>query len=194
MEETGEHKGTDTSHRWIVDPLDGTTNFLHGQPHWCISIALERDRNIIAGLIYAPIIDELFLAERGQGATLNDRRIRVSARTKLSDALISCGIPNLGRGNGERFLAEIGSLQNEVTGLRCLSASALDMAWVAAGRFDAFWEYGLQPWDTAAASLLIREAGGSMTDTTGGERWMQSGNVLASNDQLHQLMLARLKG
>ena len=194
MEETGSHAGTDTSHRWIVDPLDGTTNFLHGLPHWCISIALERDRTIIAGVVYAPVTGELFLAERGQGATLNDKRLRVSSRTKMPDALIACGMPFLGRGDGARFQAELARIQGEIAGIRRFGAAALDLAWVAAGRYDGFWERGLSPWDLAAGALIVKEAGGTVTDLDGGGRWLASGDILAANDALHAPLLARING
>ena len=195
MEESGEAAGKDTSHRWIVDPLDGTTNFLHGVPHWCISIGLERDRKIIAAVVYAPVANEMFLAERGQGATLNERkRLRVSARTHLPDALIACGMPFLGRGDGARFQAELRRVQGEVSGIRRFGAAALDLAWVAAGRYDGFWERGLKPWDIAAGALIVKEAGGAVTDLDGSDRWLRTGDVLASNDVLHAELAARIRG
>lgn len=194
MEESGEHAGKDTSHRWIVDPLDGTTNFLHGVPYWCISIALERDRTIIAGLIYAPVSDELFIAERGQGATLNDKRIRVSARTRMADALVACGMPFLGHGDGDRFQSELGRIQGEISGIRRMGAAALDLGFLAAGRFEGFWDHGLQPWHLAAGAIIVREAGGTVTDLDGGDRWFSSGDILAANDSIHQPLLAKIKG
>jgi len=194
MEETGTHTGKDTSHRWIVDPLDGTTNFLHGLPQWCISIALERDRTIIAALIYAPLAEEMFIAERGQGASLNDKRLRVSARGRMSEAVLACGIPHFGHGDGERFIGEMGRLQGEVAGLRRFGSAALELCWVAAGRYEGFWERGLKPWDIAAGALILQEAGGAITDLDGGDRWMRTGDILATNDVLHQTILARIKG
>ena len=194
MEESGEAAGTDTSHRWIVDPLDGTTNFLHGLPHWCISIALERDRRIIAGLVYAPVANELYMAERGQGATLNDKRLRVSARARLPDALIACGTPFLGHGDIAGFSAEQARILAETSGIRRFGAAALDIAWVAAGRVDGFWEHNLSPWDIAAGAIIVKESGGAVTDIDGSDRWLQTGNLLVSNDVLHQELSALLKG
>src|SRR5713226_7466972 len=150
MEESGESRGSDPRHRWIVDPLDGTTNFLHGIPHFAISIALERDGEIVAGVVYDPTRDEMFWAEKGAGAYVNEHRLRVSARRGLGDAVIGTGIPFRGRGDHPPHLA------------------ALDVAYVAAGRYDGFWEFGLSPWDIAAGLLLIREAGGYVSDLTGG--------------------------
>ncbi|VAW15241.1 Inositol-1-monophosphatase [hydrothermal vent metagenome] len=194
MEESGTHTGKDTSHRWIVDPLDGTTNFLHGLPQWCISIALERDRTIIAALVYAPMAGELFVAERGQGATLNDKRVRVSARARMSEAVFACGMPYFGHGDCDRFIAELGRIQGEVAGLRRFGSAALDLCWVAAGRYEGFWERGLGAWDIAAGALIVREAGGAITDLDGGDRWLRSGDILATNDALHQPLLTRIKG
>ncbi|MFV2093828.1 MAG: inositol monophosphatase family protein, partial [Hyphomicrobiales bacterium] len=178
----------------IVDPLDGTTNFLHGLPQWCISIALERDRTIIAALVYAPLVEELFFAERGQGATLNDKRLRVSARSRMSEAVLACGMPYIGHGDSDRFIGEMGRIQGEVAGLRRFGAAALDLCWVAAGRYEGFWERGLNTWDVAAGALIVREAGGAITDLDGGDRWLHSGDILATNDVLHQTLLARIKG
>jgi myo-inositol-1(or 4)-monophosphatase len=185
MEESGETPGTDGQHRWIVDPLDGTTNFLHGLPHFCISIALERAGEIVAGVILDPIKDELYWAERGVGAYLNGRRIRVSSRRILGEALLATGIPFQEHGDHSAFAAELSAVMPKVAGVRRFGAAALDLAYVASGRYEGFWESGLQPWDMAAGILLVREAGGYVTEIGGGENMLDSGSVLAANDQLH---------
>ncbi len=167
MEESGASGSEKWAWRWVVDPLDGTTNFLHGIPQWAISIALEKrlpdgGSDIVAGLIYAPAMDELFWAEKGGGAFLNDRRLRVSARRELKDAVFATGIPFAAASAGQRlaFARTLGLLMPQVAGIRRFGAAALDLAWVAAGRFDGFWELGLKPWDLTAGVLLVREAGG----------------------------------
>jgi myo-inositol-1(or 4)-monophosphatase len=185
MEESGSTVGSDTRHRWIVDPLDGTTNFLHGIPHFCISIALERDGEIVAGVVYEPTRDEMFWAEKGAGAYLNERRLRVSARRGLADALIGTGIPFRERGDHALYLATLAAVMGATAGVRRPGAAALDLAYVAAGRYDGFWEYGLSAWDIAAGILLIREAGGYVSDLTGGHDMLTTGDVLAANDHLH---------
>src|SRR3990172_2925177 len=168
-EESGEIAGSDRSQRWIVDPLDGTTNFLHGIPLFAISLGLEREGQLVAGVVYNPITDELFAAEKGKGAYLNDRRrLRVAARKSLSDALVTTGIPHLGRPDHGSFLRDLGSVIKEVAGVRRTGSAALDLAWTAAGRFDAYWERGIKPWDMAAGIVLVREAGGAVSDFTGG--------------------------
>jgi myo-inositol-1(or 4)-monophosphatase len=185
MEESGATPGTDGQHRWIVDPLDGTSNFLHGLPHFCISIALERAGEIVAGVILDPIKDELYWAERGVGAYLNGRRIRVSSRRNLGEALLATGIPFQEHGDHSAFAAELSAVMPKVAGVRRFGAAALDLAYVASGRYEGFWENGLQPWDMAAGILLVREAGGYVTEIGGGENMLESGSVLAANDQLH---------
>ena len=194
MEESGESRGADAQHRWIVDPLDGTTNFLHGIPLFAISIALETQGRIQAGLIYNPVMDELFTAERGGGAFLNDRRIRVAGRSQLAEAVVATGTPHIGRGDAGGFLREVGALMPEVAGIRRNGAAALDLAWVAAGRFDGFWERGLSPWDVAAGMLLVREAGGFVSDLGGGDAIMERGDIVAGNETMHRQLLAVLKG
>lgn len=193
-EEGGAHAGTDLSHRWIVDPLDGTTNFLHGIPHFAVSIALERNGAIVAGLTYNPANDDLFVAERGKGAFLNDRRIRVAARTRLNEAVVACGLPHFGRG-GDLTLAryEIAAAQAHFAGLRRYGAASLDLAWIAAGRLDAYWERDLSPWDLAAGMILVREAGGFVSDLDGGDAVMTKGHVAAGNDTMHRELLRLLK-
>jgi myo-inositol-1(or 4)-monophosphatase len=193
LEEGGATEGTDPHHRWIVDPLDGTTNFLHGIPHFAISIALERDGEIVAGIVYEPTRDEMFWAEKGIGAYLNDRRLRVSARRQLAEALIGTGIPFGGRGDQPTYLATLSRVAAATSGVRRLGAAALDLAYVAAGRYDGFWEFGLFPWDIAAGLLLVREAGGFVSDLTGGQTMMTSGDVLAANGHLHLPLAAMIR-
>jgi myo-inositol-1(or 4)-monophosphatase len=190
MEESGEIAGDPSKPRFIVDPLDGTSNFLHGIPHFAITIAVEEPmpngkREITAALTYQPLTDEVFWAEKGRGAWLMDRRLRVSARRDLPDALIATGIPFLGHGDFAQWTRIFGAIAPEVAGIRRLGSAALDLAWVAAGRFDGYWESGLQPWDVAAGLLLVREAGGFVTDFRGGERPMERNEFLAANDGLH---------
>jgi myo-inositol-1(or 4)-monophosphatase len=192
-EEGGRRDGNDKSHRWIVDPLDGTTNFLHGIPQFAISIALEREGVIVAGVIYNPANDELFIAERGKGAFLNDSRLRVAARRQLSDAIVACGLPHIGRGDLALFRCEFAAVQDKVAGLRRFGAAALDLAWVAAGRFDAFWERDLSPWDMAAGILMVREAGGFASDLDGGDSVFARRNVVAGNEFLHKALLQALR-
>jgi myo-inositol-1(or 4)-monophosphatase len=185
-EETGAMEGMDPAkHRWIVDPIDGTTNFIHGVPMFCIAIALERQGEVVAGLIYNPISDELFTAERGRGAFLNDRRrLRVAARRDIHDALICCGLPHRGSEDNAKFRAELAAMQGRVAGLRRSGSACLDLAYVAAGRYDGYWERGLKPWDLAAGMLMVREAGGFVTDIDSEAEPMPTGNVLAANAEL----------
>ena len=192
-EEGGARAGADMSHRWIVDPLDGTTNFLHGIPHFAVSIALERNGAIVAALTFNPANDELFVAERGKGAFLNDRRIRVAARKRLAEAVVACGLPHFGRGDLTLARYEIAAAQQHFAGLRRYGAATLDLAWVAAGRLDAYWERDLSPWDLAAGMLLVREAGGFITDLDGGDAVLAKGQVAAGNDTMHRELLRLLK-
>lgn len=193
MEERGVVEGEDAQHRWIVDPLDGTTNFLHGIPMFAISIALERQGQLQAALVYNPAMDELYTAERGGGAFMNDRRLRVAGRTKLSDSVIGTGIPHLGRGHHGNALIELRNVMGEVSGIRRMGAAALDLAYVAAGRLDGFWEAGLSPWDMAAGLLLIREAGGFVSDREGGQDMFETGTVVAGNETIHRVLLRQLR-
>ncbi len=188
-EEGGEEIGTDGAHRWIVDPLDGTTNFLHGIPQFAVSVALERNGEIVAGVIFNPATDELFTAERGGGAFLNDRRLRVAARRTLSDCVIGCGVPHLGRSNHGKFLVELRHVMGEVAGMRRFGAAALDLAYVAAGRLDGFWEADLSPWDVAAGLVLIREAGGFASDMKGSTQIFESRNIVAGNEYIQKALL-----
>ncbi|MDN2565332.1 inositol monophosphatase [Aquibium sp. A9E412] len=192
MEERGAIEGQDSQHRWIVDPLDGTTNFMHGIPIFSVSIALERQGQLVAGLVYNPAMDELYTAERGGGAFMNDRRLRVAARRRLSDAVVGTGIPHLGRGRHGQALLDLRHVMPETAGIRRLGSAALDLAYVAAGRFDGFWEDGLAPWDLAAGILLVREAGGFATDRKGGQAIFDSGSVVAGNDAIHGALLSAL--
>jgi myo-inositol-1(or 4)-monophosphatase len=192
MEESGEIPGTDDQHRWIVDPLDGTTNFLHGIPIFAISVALERQGQLVAGVIYNPVSDELYVAERGGGAFVNDRRLRVANRRALHECVIGTGIPFIGRGDHRAFLQQQQIVMNETAGIRRCGAAALDLAWVAAGRFDGFWETGLHPWDVAAGIVLIREAGGFVTDFSGGDKMLQTQEICAGNEYIQRDLRALL--
>jgi len=194
MEESGSIEGSDKTHRWIVDPLDGTTNFLHGIPMFSISIALEREGVLVAGVIYCPALDELFVGERGKGAFMNDRfRLRVANRKSLDNSVICCGVPHQGRGDLGLFRKELARMQPLVAGIRRTGSAALDLAWLAAGRFDIFWERDLAPWDIAAGVLLVREAGGTISDIDDKPTMMETGNVLAGNSSLHRQMVTLLK-
>jgi myo-inositol-1(or 4)-monophosphatase len=191
LEESGASGSENWTWRWIVDPLDGTTNFLHGIPHWCISIGLERRlpdgaTEIQAGLIYAPATDEMFWAEKGAGAFVNERRLRVSARRDIHEAVFATGIP-FGAVSAARryaFSRTLAVLMPQVAGIRRFGSAALDLAWVAHGRYDGYWELGIKPWDMAAGLLLVREAGGYVTEVHDGDP-MQTGNVVAGNVHLH---------
>jgi myo-inositol-1(or 4)-monophosphatase len=192
-EEGGRQDGADKTHCWIVDPLDGTTNFLHGIPQFAISIALEREGTIVAGVVYNPITEELFVAERGKGAFLNDQRLRVAARKRLSEAVIACGLPHLGRGDLAQFRQEFAAVQEKVAGLRRFGAATLDLAWVAAGRLDAYWERNLSAWDIAAGLILVREAGGFASDLDGGEDVFDKREILAGNETMQREVLALIR-
>jgi myo-inositol-1(or 4)-monophosphatase len=193
FEEGGAEPGSDARHRWIVDPLDGTTNFLHGIPHFAISIALERDDEIVAGVVYEPIRDEMYWAEKGAGAYVNDRRLRVSGRRQLAEAVIGTGMPYGDRADDRAYMATLAGVMAATSGVRRMGAAALDLAYVAAGRYEGFWEFGLSPWDMAAGILLVREAGGYVSDMAGGHGMMASGDVLAANDHLHLPLAAVIK-
>lgn len=193
LEEGGEVAGDDKSHRWIVDPIDGTTNFLHGIPHFAISIGLERDGEIVAGVIYEPISDSMFHAEKGSGAYLNDWRLRVSARRKLEDSVITTGIPHRGRSGQETFLKELTAVMQNTAGVRRFGSAALDLAYVAAGRCDGYWEAGIKPWDMAAGLIMVKEAGGYVTDFDGKTDMLAKGEVVAANDHLHVPLMTLLR-
>jgi len=210
LEEAGAVDTDPGKPRWVVDPLDGTSNFLHGIPHFAISIAAQEPAadgkgpagdgwgDVIAGLVYQPITDESFWAEKNRGAWLHDRRLRVSARRRLDESLIATGIPFKGAGDPAEWARIYQALAPQIAGIRRFGAAALDLAWVAAGRYDAFWERGLSPWDTAAGCLLVREAGGFVTDFRGASLPVCAAQCLAGNDaihaRLHKVVAEALKG
>jgi myo-inositol-1(or 4)-monophosphatase len=192
-EEGGIRIGDDKSHTWIVDPLDGTTNFLHGIPQFAISIGLQREGTMIAGLIYNPANDDLYIAERGKGAFLNDQRLRVAGRRNLAECVIACGLPHIGRGDLELSRAELTEIQARVAGLRRFGAASLDMAFVASGRLDGYWERNLQPWDLAAGQIILREAGGIVSGIEGDDDPLKTGNVICGNEFVHAELVKILK-
>jgi myo-inositol-1(or 4)-monophosphatase len=192
-EESGTIEGKDKTHRFIIDPIDGTTNFLHGIPHFAISVALEREGQIVTALVYNPVTDDMFMAEKGQGAFLNNKRLRVGARKTLNTALVATGIPFQGHGDFARFDAELNAIMPNVAGIRRFGAASLDLAYVAAGRFDAFWERDLSPWDIAAGLLLVKEAQGMVSDLSNGTNMLDSGTILAANEMLHPQLLKMIK-
>lgn len=192
-EEGGSREGADKTHTWIVDPLDGTTNFLHGIPQFAISIGLRREDTVVAGVIYNPATDELFIAERGKGAFLNDQRLRVAARKELKDCVIACGLPHIGRGDHELSRREMAELQPRVAGLRRFGAASLDLAYVAAGRLDGYWERNLKPWDMAAGMIMIREAGGVVSDIQTPGDPLLTGDVVCGNETIHSSLTKILR-
>ena len=192
-EETGAVEGKDRSHRFVIDPIDGTTNFMHGVPHFAISIGLEREGQLVAGLILNPVSDDLFYAEKGHGAFLNNKRLRVAGRKEMAPSLFATGLPFLGREGHERALAETGAVLAVSSGIRRLGAASLDMAYVAAGRFDGFWERGLKFWDVAAGIVIVREAGGMVTDLEGRSEKLDGGTILCANEYLQPQLLKLLK-
>lgn len=193
MEESGEVVGQDTSHRFIVDPIDGTTNFMHGVPNFAVSIALEESREIVAGVVYNPINDELFWAERNQGAFLHDRRLRVSRRGNLTESLVA-GPPFVPAAHDYDKWAALTKRLGQATTLRVFGAAALSLTYVAAGRLDGYVEEGLNPWDVAAGAIILQEAGGQITDFSGGGRWLKNGEIVASNNGLHSQLLTLAQG
>ena len=192
-EEGGPTAGTDPEHRWIIYPIDGTTNFMHSVPLFAISVALERAGELVAGMTYNPITDEMFAAEKGGGAYLNNRRLRVAARKDLTEALVCCGIPHRGRKDHGLARAEIAVMQGKTIGIRRLGSATLELAYIAAGRFDAAWERNLSPWDMAAGIVLIREAGGFIADCDGEANPMLTGNIIAANADLLPHVKSALK-
>lgn len=194
MEESGADGSENWTWRWVVDPLDGTTNYLHGMPHWAISIGLERrlpdgSIELAAGLVYAPATDEMYWAEKGTGAFMNERRLRVASRRDFSQAVFATGIPFAVTTQRQRlaFARTLGTLMPQVAGIRRFGAASLDLAWVAAGRFDGYWEIGVKPWDIAAGILIVREAGGYVTTPAGGE--VIADEIVAANPALHPKLL-----
>jgi myo-inositol-1(or 4)-monophosphatase len=176
MEESGYIEGPDKSHTWIVDPLDGTKNFMHGNPHFAISIALQRDNELVAGLVYNPTNGDMYAAERGKGAFFNDRRMRVSARTRFNECVVAIGKPRHG-------IRQLDDLERSCGGLRRTGAGAIDISWVAAGRYDAFWEEDIKPWDMAAGIVILREAGGFVCDINGGKAMFETKSIIAANNE-----------
>ena len=193
MEESKPIRGSNPNSKFIIDPIDGTTNFMHGNPNFAISIAAEIDNKLEAALIYSPITDEMFIAERGKGAFLNDKRIRVASRKKLSESILITGIPHLGRGDIDLFLREMKILIPEVAGIRRSGSAALDLAWLAAGRYDAFWERGLASWDIAAGILMIKEAGGYAQGINGKDSDMWDGNIISGNEDILNALIEKLE-
>lgn len=199
LEEGGDIPGDPNKPRFIIDPLDGTSNFLHGIPHFAISIAVEEpmangSREITSALVYQPLTDESFWAEKGRGAWLQDQRLRVSARRNLADCLVATGIPFLGHGDFAQWSRIFGAIAPEVAGIRRFGSAALDLAWLAAGRYDGFWESHLSPWDTAAGILLVREAGGFVSDFRGQDKLFERREYLAGNDAIHSKLHKLLAG
>ena len=192
-EESGETPGEDPTRRWIVDPLDGTTNFVHGLPHWAISIALEHKGRIVSAVVFDPAKDELFYAEKGLGAFMNDRRMRVSDRRSMQDCLFATGVPFGARRTLPAMLHDLASLMPGSAGMRRWGAASLDLAYVAAGRFDGFWERELQPWDIAAGLLLVQEAGGMVEPLREGEPLLEKGALIAANAQIFGPLAAALR-
>ncbi len=190
-EENGYIEGTDKTHRFIIDPIDGTSNFIHAIPHFAISIALEREGALVAGVVYNPITDDVFWAETGKGAWRNDYRLKVSGRKTLGDSLLATGVPWRGvQGHGQ-FFKELHAFTQKVAGIRRFGSAALDLAWVAAGRYDGFWERNLKVWDLAAGVVLVREAGGQCIDIDGND-FTQTGNLIAANPHILKLMNEQL--
>lgn len=188
-EEGGIVGGGDTRHSWIVDPLDGTTNFLFGSPLWGVNVALARDNEVIAGVTYLPMLDELYIAEQGKGCWLNGQRIHVSDRGSLISAVLACGIPFAGKPDHPLFAREMALLSARVAGIRRTGACAVDMAWVAAGRWDAYWERALNAWDMAPGVILVREAGGVATSADGSPLDLHGQNVCVSNGAVQNVLI-----
>ncbi len=192
-EEGGEIEGEDPTRRWIVDPLDGTTNFLHGMPHWAVSIALEHKGQIVAGVIYDPCKDELFFAEKGEGAWMNESRIRVSGRSRLSESVFGAGLPPDGGKYLPEMFRDMGKLLPACSGMRRNGAASLDLAWVAAGRFDGYWEYNLKPWDIAAGIIIAKEAGAFVEPLIDGTNLLNDGHVLAGAEPIFETFAKTLR-
>lgn len=192
-EETGETFGSDKTHRWIADPIDGTTNFMHGIPHFACTVALERDAEIVAGVTFNPITNDLYWAEKGKGAYHNDRRLRVSARKMLDESLLGTGLPFIGKAGHAQALKELHQMMQRTVGIRRNGAASLDLAYVAAGQFDGFWERGLKPWDMAAGLLLITEAGGTFSSIDDERSPLITGDLVAANMELYQHLMDKLK-
>lgn len=177
-------QGEDPTRRWIVDPLDGTTNFLHGLPHWAVSIGLEHKGQVVAGVVYDPVKDEMFYAEKGQGAWLNESRIRVSARSKMIESIFATGLPFAGRTELPETLQALARLLPATAGVRRFGAAALDLAYVAAGRYEGYWEQGLQPWDVAAGIVIVKEAGGLLEAIDPAANPVTGGSIVCANEAI----------
>ena len=188
-EEDGDFGGSDASHTWIVDPLDGTTNFLFGTPLWGVNVALAREGTVIAGVTYLPVLGEMYVAERGKGTWLNGARVRVSARGTLVESVLACGIPFAGKPDHDVFAREMALLTDKVSGIRRTGACSVDMAWVAAGRWDAYWERALQAWDMAPGVILVQEAGGIASSVDGGPLDLHAQTVCVANPALHPQLI-----
>ena len=193
-EESDPVEGKDPTRRWIVDPLDGTTNFLHGMPHWSVSIALEHKGEIVAGVVYDPPKDEMFVAEKGQGAFMNESRLRVSDRSRMIEAVFATGVPNGARAFLPETLQDLARLMPMTAGVRRWGSAALDLAYVSAGRFDGYWERGLNPWDVAAGLLLVREAGGFVEGLEKGTSALESNAVIAGNSAIFETFCKEIRG
>ena len=193
-EETGATAGTDKTHRFIIDPIDGTTNFMHGIPQFAISIALEREGQLVTGLVYNPVTDDMFTAEKGHGAYLNNKRLRVAARKELAPCVFATGLPFKGKDGRARSLAEMDTMLGVSSGVRRFGAASLDMAWTAAGRVDGYWERDVNIWDVAAGIVLVREAGGIVSDFAGRTDGLDGTQIVSANEHIHPQMLKLLKG
>ena len=190
--EEGGRQGANSDYEWVIDPLDGTTNFLYGIPHFSVSVALKHEGRLAVGVVYDPLRDETFAAARGDGATLNGRRLRVSERPSLQNALLGTGVPFRSGQNLDLYLQTLKVLVPETAGIRRAGSAALDLAYVAAGRFDGFWEFGLKEWDMAAGALIVQEAGGLLGDMSGGTKHLDTGDIVAANPKVFKEMIKRL--
>lgn len=193
-EEGGAEDGEDPTRRWIVDPLDGTTNFLHGMPHWSVSIALEHKGQVVAGVVYDPTKDELFFAEKGAGAFMNETRLRVSGRTRMLECVFATGLPFAGRTDLPQTFHELGRVLPGSAGVRRLGCASLDLAWVAAGRFDGFWERRLNAWDLAAGMLIVKEAGGMVEALDKGDDVLEDGSIICANEPMFGALAKLVRG
>lgn len=193
-EEGGEEEGQDPTRRWIVDPLDGTTNFLHGLPHWAVSIALEHKGEIVAGVVFDPAKDEMFFAEKGTGAWMNEGRLRVSGRHRMIELIFATGLPFGGRADLPETLKDLGRLLPVCAGVRRWGAASLDLAYVASGRYDGFWERRLKPWDVAAGMLIVKEAGGLVEAIRPERNILQHGEIICSNEPIYSTFAKTIRG
>ena len=193
-EEGGEEEGQDPTRRWIVDPLDGTTNFLHGLPHWAVSIALEHKGEIVAGVVFDPAKDEMFFAEKGTGAWMNESRLRVSGRHRMIESIFATGLPFGGRADLPETLKDLGRLLPVCAGVRRWGAASLDLAYVASGRYDGFWERRLKPWDVAAGMLIVKEAGGLVEAIRPERNILQHGEIICSNEPIYSTFAKTVRG